>query len=79
MPYAIVRDTTGREACIKIDGSCGEDLFIETADYLDDQTQVPDNVIDWMQRKYACQMYEAWLDEFASETFDRIKDMGKYG
>ena len=81
MAYLVIKSPEhgDREACIKIDGTCGEDLFILTADWTDTSTPVDENVIDLWQKKYACQIYEAWLDEYASETFDRIKDLGKYG
>lgn len=73
-----IRDQKGREVEVsRVDGHVGEGAYIEECYYADDDSEVPDDVIDWLNDNYAEQLYEQFYEDMvgrAEDAFDAMRD-----
>jgi hypothetical protein len=73
----IVKDSTGREVYITVYGRYIDDIEIDEAYYMDDESDVPNDEIDFILDNYASEIEEAWMDRqcsMAEDLMDRMKE-----
>ena len=71
------RDSKGREVDIQLYGSDADDIQIASAEYTESDDTVEESEIYWIEREYAAEIYEHWMDdricaaEYAAEGMER--------
>lgn len=72
----LVKDSKGKKVeIISVYGKYEDDIRIEEASYVSSGKEVPDSEIDYIQDKYAAQIYDMWFEnrvgaaEFAVDSF----------
>jgi hypothetical protein len=73
----IITDSNGKQVYVRVSGRYVDDLEITDAYYIDDDTEVSDDEIDFIMDNYQEEMSEAWFENqcsMADDIMDRMKD-----
>jgi RNA binding exosome subunit len=58
-----IYDKNNREVELEVFGHYSDDIQIISAYYVDDNSEVPDHICDWIQDNYADAIFEQWLEQ----------------
>jgi hypothetical protein len=73
----LVQDKEGREIELSVCGKYDDDIQIDDAFYADDDSEVADETIDWIQDQYASEIYDEWYQNrigAAEAAYDSLMD-----
>jgi hypothetical protein len=73
----IVHDKQGREIKISIYGTEPDDVQVDSAVYADDDSDVPDSVVDYIMDIYGDEIYQNWYEyqvDMAEYCRDSLED-----
>lgn len=65
------KDSQGRTVEIELYGSDADDIQVASAEYTESDDQVSETEIYWIEREYAAEIYEHWMEDRICAAEDR--------
>lgn len=72
----ILKNELGEEILVTVSGKYEDDIQIESAEFVSRNGEVPDEDIEFLQDKFADEIYEAWMELRIAQADYYLCDLG---